>query len=196
MKRTIGRALLAATLALAGAGAARAGEIFGGAYAHGVGTKQGQEGGADFMLGYRTDRIESLPWLFKPALHAFGSVNTEVDTHFVAAGVNWPIAILGSQRWYLRPGIGLAVTTGEAKIGNAFAPGISAAESARRRRLSATRIDFGSQVLFEPELSIGYRINDRWQIEASFVHLSNGQILAQGKNQGLDDVGVRVGYRF
>lgn len=194
MKRIIAGTVLAAALALSGA--AQAGEVFVGAYAHGVGTKQEQEGGADFMLGVRSERIESLWWLGKPSLHAFGSVNTEVDTHFIAAGVNWPIPIFGSAKWYIRPGIGLAYTTGEADIGNAFDPGITAAERARRQRLSATRIDFGSQVLFEPELAIGYRINDAWKVEASFVHLSNGQILAQGKNQGLDDVGVRVSRRF
>ena len=194
MKRWFGRAVLA--LALAAAGAAQAGEIFAGAYAHGVGTKQSQEGGADVMIGYRTDRTQSLPWLLKPEFHAMASFNTNVDTHFIVGGVSWPFAILGSERWYIRPGIGLAYTTGEADIGNAFEPGITAAERTRRQRLAATRIDFGSNVLFEPELALGYKLNDAWKIEASYVHLSNGQILHQGKNQGLDDVGVRVSRRF
>lgn len=194
MKRIIVGAALAAALALGGA--AQAHELFAGVYAHGLGTKQGQEGGADLMLGVRSERIQGLPWLFKPAVHGMISLNSNVDTHFVAVGLNWPIPILGSDRWYLRPGIGLAYTTGEAGIGNAFEPGISPAERARRQRLSATRIDFGSSVLFEPELALGYRINDAWKVEASYVHLSNGQILAQGKNQGVDDVGVRLSRRF
>ena len=199
MKRFVTGAVTAAALALAGAastGAAGAAEVFGGAYAHGVGTKQSQEGGADVMAGVRSERIDGLWWLFKPAVHGMVSFNTNVDTHFVAAGFNWPIPILHSQKWYIRPGIGLAYTTGEADIGSAFDASVSAAERARRARLSATRIDFGSNVLFEPELAVGYRLNDAWKVEASFVHLSNGQILHQGKNQGLDDVGVRLSRRF
>ena len=199
MKRLMAGAALVAALALAGAaqtGTAQAGEVFGGAYAHGVGTKQSQEGGADFMAGVRSERIDGLWWLFKPAVHGMVSFNTNVDTHFIAGGFNWPIPILHSQRWYVRPGIGLAYTTGEADIGNAFDARVSASERARRARLAATRIDFGSSVLFEPELALGYRINDAWKVEASFVHLSNGQILHSGKNQGLDDVGVRLSRRF
>ncbi|OYW96415.1 MAG: hypothetical protein B7Z23_00840, partial [Pseudomonadales bacterium 32-61-5] len=48
-----------------------------------------------------------------------------------------------------------------------------------------TRIAFGSKLLFEPELALGYDLNRRLGIEASYTHLSNGQIFAQGKNQGL-----------
>ncbi|MDI1365218.1 MAG: acyloxyacyl hydrolase, partial [bacterium] len=49
---------------------------------------------------------------------------------------------------------------------------------------------------FEPELALGYKFNDSWSGELSYTHLSNGQIFHQGKNQGLDDVGVRLVYAF
>ena len=185
----------AAALAAFTALPASAADIWAGGYAHGVGTKQGQEGGADFMVGLQSERIDGLWWLFKPAVHGMIAANTNVPSDFVAAGFDWPIALFHS-KWYVRPGIGLAYTTGEADIGSAFAPGLSAQESERRAHLAATRIDFGSSVLFEPELAFGYRINDKWRAELSYVHLSNGQILHQGKNQGMDDIGLRVGYRF
>jgi hypothetical protein len=38
------------------------------------------------------------------------------------------------------------------------------------------------------------RLNDRWSAELSWVHISNGEIFHHGKNQGLDDTGVRVVY--
>ena len=196
MKRTIGRALMGAVAALGVAGAAHATDIWAGGYAHGVGTKQSQEGGADFMIGLQTDRIDALKYIFKPAVHGMVSVNTGLPTDFVAVGFDWPIAILGSAKWYVRPGIGVAYTTGKADVGSAFEPGLTAQERDRRAHIAATRIDFGSSVLFEPELALGYRISDKWRVEASYVHLSNGQILHQGKNQGLDDVGLRLGYRF
>ena len=76
------------------------------------------------------------------------------------------------------------------------APGISPAEIQRRLVLYNTRIDFGSKVLFKPELALGFRLNDRWAAELSYVHLSNGQIFHTGKNQGLDQAGARLVYSF
>ena len=192
--------LLAGALALAAslgaASAASAADVWAGGYAHGVGTKQNQEGGADIIFGFETERVHALKWIFSPAIHGMLAFNTSVPTDFVALGFDWPIAILHSPHWYIRPGIGFAGTTGQADIGNSTDPGVSAMERARRARLAATRIDFGSHDLFEPELAVGYKLNQDWKIEASYIHLSNGQILHSGKNQGLDDVGLRFMYRF
>ena len=76
------------------------------------------------------------------------------------------------------------------------APGLTPQETARRLELYNTRINFGSNLLFEPELSIGYRFSERLAAELSWVHISNAQIFHQGKNQGLDDAGVRLIYSF
>ena len=191
----LGASLCAAVAALACAPAAHAGDVFGGVYAHGLGTDQSQEGGADIMLGVRSERIDALWFIGKPSIHLMIAGNTKVPTDFVAAGFNWPLYVFHTP-FYIRPGIGFAGTTGEADVGNAFQPGISAAEAQRRLHLAATRIDFGSHDLFEPEFAVGYKINARLKIEASYVHLSNGQILHSGKNQGLDDAGVRLAYKF
>ena len=191
----IGAAVLAAAIGLGAAASAQAGEAWIGGYGHGLGTKQ-REGGFDTQIGYRTDRIEGLWWLGKPSIHVLGSVNSEVRTDFIAIGVNYPLHIFPDKRFFIRPGIGFAVTNGEADVGNAFQPGISAAEMARRVRLNATRIDFGSKELFEPEFALGYHFSPKLSAEISYVHLSNGQILHQGKNQGLDDVGARLTYHF
>jgi lipid A 3-O-deacylase len=173
---------------------ALASDILFGVYDHGLATQSGQERGTDILLGLESNRISQLPWLARPAFHVIIVGNTTVSTNFAAVGVDWPIDI--GRRFYVRPGIGLAYTTGEADIGNAFEPGISAQESARRLRLSQTRIDFGSHDLFEPEIALGYHITPRWAAELSYIHLSNGQILHHGKNQGLDDVGLRVARHF
>ena len=45
-------------------------------------------------------------------------------------------------------------------------------------------------------LALGYQVNDKVSVELSYTHLSNGQIFHQGKNQGLDDAGVRLVYAF
>ena len=202
MKIALFAAVAVATLGLTAP--AMADEVFGGLYKHdvtfignavGLGAA-GREDGVDIHLGYRTDRIESLTWLGKPQVHAFVSINSENTSNFAAVGFNWKIELGQPGGFYLRPGFGLAYTDGEAGLPPANAPNLTPEERARRTNLYYTRIDFGSQVLFEPELALGYQFNDRWSAELSYTHLSNGQIFAQGKNQGLDDVGVRLVYAF
>ena len=194
----------AACAAVAVAAPAFAGEAFVGVYKHdvtfignavGLGAA-GREDGVDVHLGYRTDRIESLRWLGKPQVHAMISINSENTSNFVAAGFDWKINLGKPGGFYLRPGMGLAYTDGKAGLPPANAPGLTDEERARRTELYYTRIDFGSKVLFEPELALGYRFNEKVSGELSYTHLSNGQIFHQGKNQGLDDVGVRLVYKF
>ncbi len=195
---------VAACVAVALAAPAMAGEAFVGVYKHdvtflgkavGLGAA-GREDGVDVHVGYRTNRIESLRWLGKPQVHAFVSINSNNTSNFVATGFDWPIELGAPGGFYLRPGFGLAYTDGAAGLPPVNQPGISQAEIDRRLVLYNTRIDFGSKVLFEPELALGYKLSDKVSAELSYTHLSNGQIFHQGKNQGLDDVGVRLVYAF
>jgi lipid A 3-O-deacylase len=195
------RAVLGAAL-ICLAGPAQAGELLAGLYAHdaaflgdafGVGSA-GREGGADLQLGLRSDRIDALGLIGRPQAHAFVSVNSEGTSNFVAAGLSWPIDL--SHNFYLRPGLGLAVTDGEHGLPPVNAPGLAPAEIQRRLHLYNTRIDFGSSLLFEPEIGLGYRFNDRWSAELSWAHISNGEVFHHGKNQGMDDAGVRLARRF
>jgi lipid A 3-O-deacylase len=51
-------------------------------------------------------------------------------------------------------------------------------------------------LLFEPELALGYRFSPKWNVELSYIHLSNGEIFHHGSNQGLDDIGLRLTYKL
>ena len=168
---------LAAVLGAVGVpSAAQAGEIFGGLYLHDVDTPltlSGVEGGADVQLGWRGERIGRTP--LQP--YAFAAVNTAGETHYAAAGIS---AKFGD-RIFVRPGLGIAVHTGSA---------------ANFEDPDNGKIDFGSRVLFEPELGIGARINDRTTIEASWVHMSNAQIFDRDQNPGIDNFGVRLSFRL
>jgi len=179
-----------------------AGEAFAGLYAHdvtfigelvGLGAA-GREHGADLHLGYRTSPVRALGAIGRPQAYAFVSINSQRTSDFAAAGLSWRIPL--SQRVYFRPGIGLAYTNGKTNHPPANVPGLTAEELERRTRLYYERIDFGSKVLFQPELAIGIDLSRRWAVEASYVHLSHGQVFHSGKNQGLDDAGVRVVYKF
>ena len=167
-----------AALALAvAASPAQAQELFGGLYVHDVDTgltKSGIEDGVDVELGWRGRKIGFLDSVGGPRPHAFVSVNSVGDTHFASAGISWKIG----GRVYLRPGIGLAVHTGPGRV----VPGDE-------------RIDFGSRILFAPELGAGIEVSDRVSVEASWVHLSHAQLFGP-QNPGLDTIGVRLNYRF
>ena len=150
---------------------AHAGEVFGGLYAHDVKLptdRSGIEGGADVMLGYRWGKILDTP--LQP--YVFGALNSAGETSYAAVGLS---AKFG-KRIYIRPGVGLAIHTGSAK---------------KFQDLSNDDVDFGSRILFEPEVGIGAQVNSRLSIEASWVHMSHAQLFSR-QNPGIDNLGVRL----
>jgi hypothetical protein len=150
---------------------AQAGELFGGVYVHDVDTplsKSGVEDGADVQLGYRGGRIGRTPL----QLYVFGALNTAGKTSYAAAGLS---AKFGD-RVYVRPGLGIAVHNGSAR---------NVQDSTNHK------IEFGSRVLFEPELGLGFRINGRASVEASWVHMSHARLFGR-QNPGIDNFGVRL----
>jgi hypothetical protein len=154
---------------------AHADEVFGGLYVHDVDTpltKSGVEGGADVQLGWRGGRIGRTP--LQP--YVFGALNTAGETSYAAAGLSMKFG----RTVYVRPGVGLAIHNGSAK--NFEDP-------------TNGKIDFGSRVLFEPELGIGAQVNSRLSIEASWVHMSHAQIFGR-QNPGIDNIGMRVNFAF
>ncbi len=63
--------------------------------------------------------------------------------------------------------------------------------------LLPTEVDrkaLGSRVLFHIPFEIGLRFNERHSISIYFEHTSNANTRAN--NEGLDDIGIRYGYRF
>jgi lipid A 3-O-deacylase len=162
----------AAAALLLAAAPASAGEVFGGLYVHDVDTfltKSGVESGADVQLGYRWDPIGGARG---PQPYLFAAANTAGETHYAAAGLSWKFG----DKVYVRPGLGLAVHTGS---------------SANRTHFDHDHVDFGSRILFAPELGVGARISERATIEASWVHLSHAQIFSR-QNPGMDNFGLRL----
>jgi lipid A 3-O-deacylase len=205
MKFRVGAVALAAVAALVGLAQpnrAEAAEATLGVYAHGVTFigdlvglgAAGREGGADVQVGYRTGRIEGLSFIRSPQAYAFVSINSENTSNFAAIGLSWRFRL--ADRLYFRHGMGLAYTDGKTGHPPANVAGLTQAEIDRRTEIYYTRIDFGSKVLFAPEFALGYDLSDRLAVEASYVHLSHGQIFHSGKNQGLDDAGVRLVWKF
>ena len=150
---------------------AQAGELFGGLYVHDVKLptdKSGIEAGADIEIGYRGAGIVHTP--LQP--YAFAALNTAGKTDYAAVGLS---ARFGHSI-YVRPGLGLAIQTGSAK---------------KYQDPTNHEIDFGSRVLFEPELGVGAQINKSLSIEASWVHMSHAQLFGR-QNPGIDNLGLRL----
>ena len=162
--------VLAALLMVSGV-PARAGELFGGLYVHDVKLptdKSGIENGADIQVGYRFDRIAATP--LQP--YVFGALNSAGKTSYAAVGLS---AKFG-RSVYIRPGLGIAIHTGSAE---------------KFQDPTNDVIDFGSRVLFEPELAVGTQVNRRLSVEASWIHMSHAQLFGR-QNPGIDNLGVRL----
>ena len=166
---------LLAPLLLCLSPAAQAQEVFGGILAHGVDTPltfDTGEGGTDLQAGVRLALVARIgAATLQP--YAFGSLNTAGDTSFVAAGVALKVPV---GRWFLRPGIGIAIHDGP---------------STRIDPRTNVYTDLGSRVLFEPELGIGTAIAPRVTAELTWTHLSHAQLFGP-QNPGLDMIGARL----
>jgi lipid A 3-O-deacylase len=150
-------------------------EIFVGVAAHEVDTPLSMdigEDGVDFQAGFRGKRIDALSAIGAPSPYIFASINSAGDTSLIAAGLSWKIGT----KFYLRPGIGLAVHNG---------PSLRFAADGSQTQL-------GSRILFEPELAIGVQLSERIDLEASWVHVSHAQLFNGNQNPGLDIIGARL----
>lgn len=160
-----------AIVAAAVPGGVQGAELLGGLYVHDVKTPldiSGIESGADVLLGYRGGRLLHSP--LQPYL--FAALNSAGNTSYAAAGLSARLDF--GSRWYIRPGLGIAIHTGSAD-----------------KHYRSDKIAFGSRVLFEPELGIGARLSTRLSLEASWIHMSHAQVFGK-ENPGIDNLGMRV----
>ncbi len=127
----------------------------------------------------------SLVWSPRP--YVMGSVNTAGDTSFGGAGLHWNWDF--ADGWSLEPGVGYVIHDGELTF--PFPQG-----DPRNDPVSAETVFFGSRDLFRTSLSLNRDLGEKWGAQLMYEHLSHGQILGSGRNQGIDNIGVRVLYRL
>jgi lipid A 3-O-deacylase len=146
-----------------------------------------KEDGPNVALQVSFDSPEFLDWAFSPQPYIMASLNTSGETSYAGVGLEW--------RWQfaehraIEPGVGYVVHDGETN--NPYANGTpEAADFAEEHVL------LGSRDLFRTSLALTYDPAGPWEVGLIFEHLSHGQILGSGRNQGLDELGLRVGYQF
>lgn len=162
-----------------------------GVAAHGLDFNGGDpavEDGADVSLELLFTSPKPLRYILSPRPYIGGSLNTGGDTDFFSFGLVWQQHVL-RDRIFFEADFGLARHNGVLDLPP---PGDPA-----RDDIAANNTLFGSRMLFRGALGAGVRITPRWNAQVFYEHLSNAQIFGEGdRNQGLDNVGVRLGYRF
>ncbi|MBL8530247.1 MAG: acyloxyacyl hydrolase [Hyphomonadaceae bacterium] len=123
-----------------------------------------------------------------PRPYLMASIATESHgVSFGGVGVYWRWEF--ADGWAFEPGFGYIIHDGE--IDNIYTPGTpeAAAFVAHNQLL-------GSRDLFRTSFAMEREFGDRFAGQLYWQHMSHGQILGSGRNQGLDYVGVRFLYRL
>ncbi|MGV6819640.1 MAG: acyloxyacyl hydrolase [Parvularcula sp.] len=133
--------------------------------------------------------------------------NTEGS--FNAGGAGLMVQTSPARKWFAELQFGLVVHDGRVKLpppdvlidGSIIDPadvGNPDVEALLlRRRVLDTEKTYGCKYLFQTQPAIGRHLNDRWSTAVYWEHLSHGQILCDsGKNEGVDNIGVRLSRRF
>lgn len=132
------------------------------------------------------DFMEAI-WSPRPFL--YGSFNSNGLTNFGATGLAWD--------WEIADGVAFEFTTGLSyndgveDIDPNAPPG-----DPNRIRLATTRALMGNRILFYNGFGLDMDVADNWGVGVYYEHISHGQILASGRNQALDNAGVRISYQF
>lgn len=186
-----GLAAFGAAMILAPAANAGVDEVHVGVVAHNICVincdNANKEDGPNVEFQVSFDSPAFLDWAWSPQPYLMASINTAGDTSFAGAGLEWRWNF--ADKWALEPGFGLVMHDGEND--NPFANGTPEALA-----FSEEHVLLGSEVLFRTSLGLTYDFDGPWETQLFYEHLSHGQILATGRNQGLDEFGVRFGYQF
>ncbi len=115
-----------------------------------------------------------ISWFFSPRPHIGASINTQGDTNLFYAGLTWDVDL--GKSFFFDASFGGAVHDGEK---------------------STPRFDkkeLGCRALFRGGASLGRNITSHVNISLMLEHVSNAALC--GHNEGLNNAGVRLGYRF
>ncbi|WP_300377857.1 acyloxyacyl hydrolase [Henriciella sp.] len=126
-------------------------------------------------------------YILSPRPYALASINTAGDTSYGAIGLvwNWDFA----RNWSLEPSLGYAIHDGA--VASPFPQG-----SPESNAFSQENVLYGSEDLFRTGLAVNRDIGENWGLQLQYEHLSHGQILGDGRNQGVDSIGLRAYWEF
>lgn len=127
----------------------------------------------DFETRFTSPDWLSFMWSPRPLIGVH--INDEGYTSQIFAGIAW-------EWWFLKP------FYVDFSFGLAAHDGYIDTEKLHRKSL-------GSRVLFREALELGWNFYGRNDINILFDHVSHGNMFGK-RNEGLDTIGIRYGYRF
>lgn len=187
------RLLVAALLPWAPASAAAEilNEVRVGVAAHAIDINGGDptaEEGADISVEAAFASPGPFRYILSPRPYLGASFNTSGGTDFWSLGLIWEQSFL-RDRFFVEGDFGLAWHNGEIDLPPESDPDYD--------DILENDILFGSRTLFHVGAGVGVKLTPHWRVQAFYEHLSNGRIFGDSnRNQGLDNFGVRIGYRF
>jgi len=112
--------------------------------------------------------------IWSPRPHFGFTVNSEGNTHQAYLGLSWEWTFW--RAWFAGFSLGGAVHSGHLETSD------------------TDRKELGCRVLFRESVEFGYRFGGRHAVSAFLDHISNANICDH--NEGLENFGLRYGYRF
>lgn len=146
-----------------------------------------KEEGPNIEIQVSFDSPGFLNWAGAPQPYLMASINTAGDTSFAGFGLEWRWEF--AEGWALEPGVGYIVHNGETT--NPYPNG-----SLEAAAFADEHVLLGSEDLFRTSIGLTRDFEGPWEAQLFFEHLSHGQILGDGRNQGMDQIGIRIGYSF
>ncbi|MCI4643312.1 MAG: acyloxyacyl hydrolase [Hyphomonadaceae bacterium] len=125
--------------------------------------------------------------LLSPRPFLVGSANVAGNTSYAGGGLMWNFEF--ADGWAIEPSLGYVLHDGE--LESPFPQG-----DPRSEAFASEHVFLGSRDLFRTGLALNKDFGENWGGQLLFEHLSHGQILGEGRNQGMDSAGVRIYYRF
>lgn len=123
-----------------------------------------------------------------PRPYAMVSINTSDDgVNFGGVGLLWRWEF--AEGWAFEPGFGYIIHDGE--LDSPFPD-----DTPEAAAFSDEHQLLGSNDLFRTSFALERELGSRFAAQLYWEHMSHGQILDTGRNQGLDYVGLRLLYRF
>ena len=133
----------------------------------------------NFELMFNSPNILKKVWSPKPIIGL--TQNSSGGSSLYYGGITWDANI--SKNWFITGTTGIAYTNGLKKL-----PQGQVATGDKK-------IQFGSQWLHRGAIELGWNFYGNDTISLLFSHVSHGSMLSD-KNHGMDEFGIRYGYRF
>jgi lipid A 3-O-deacylase len=126
---------------------------------------------------FRLPDITAFQWLGSPRVELGGVVNLRGRESVAHAGLNWHLPIMETPL-FLEMSWGVGITNAA----------LSGAEAPFR--------NVGCNPLVHWSLAAGAEIDDHWSVIGKLQHVSHALLCGDAPNEGVNNLGLTVGYRF